>query len=71
MCGELAMVYNRTENVLYLVSSERIARSCLFIAPIITISYHVIEILVKSRYSNHRNIIMENIKMYCLNFLYL
>ena len=56
------MAYDRTENVLYLVLTERIVRSCLFIATIITICYHDIEISVKSRSSYHRYSTMKNIK---------
>ena len=41
----------RTENVLYLVLTERIVRSCLFNATFISISYHVFEISVKFRCS--------------------
>ena len=41
----------RTENVLYLVLTERIVKSCLFNATFISISYHVFKISVKSRYS--------------------
>ena len=56
------MAYDRIEYVLNLVLTERIARSCLFIATIVTISYHVIVISVKSRYSYHRNITMKKTK---------
>ena len=56
---ETSNAYDRTEYVLSLVLTERIARSCPFIATIITISYHVIEIYMK--YSYHRNITMKNI----------
>ena len=41
----------RTENVLYLVLTERIVRSCLFNATFISISYHVFETSVKFRCS--------------------
>ena len=64
MCGKLAMAYCHTENVLYLVSTERIVRSCLFNAKYITNSYHVIVLSVKSRYSYHRHITMQYIKIH-------
>ena len=64
MCGKLAKAYDRTENVLYLLLTERIVRSCLFNATCVTILYHGIEISVKSSYSYHRNITMKYIKLY-------
>ena len=63
MCGELAVAYDHTENVLYLLLTEWIVRGCLFNATFVTISYHVIEISIKSRYSYHRNITMKYIKL--------
>ena len=40
------MAYDRVKNVLYLVLAETKVRSCLFNETFITISYHVIEILI-------------------------
>ena len=62
MCGKLAMAYDRAENAIYVVLTERIVWSCLFNAKIITISYRVIEISIKSRYIEIFT--MKNIKMY-------
>ena len=48
MCEKLAMTYGISP-----VFTERKVRSCLFNALFVTISYHGIEISVKSRYSYH------------------
>ena len=45
MCGKLALAYDRTENVLYLVLAEKIVRGRLLHAIFVTSFYHhIIEI---------------------------
>ena len=64
--GNSQLAYDRTENVLYLVLTEKIVRSCLFNATFITIAYHVNEISVKSY---HRNITTQWNTLDCIFFI--